>query len=62
MDLKWTNKARADLARLYEFLAPVSKPAAARTVQALSVYSTQTGQPFHVKLDTHSTSNWTVGA
>lgn len=25
-------------------------------------YSTQTGQRFHVKLDTHSTPNWTVGA
>ena len=25
-------------------------------------YSKQTGQPFHVKLDTHSTPNWTVGA
>jgi len=24
--------------------------------------STQTGHPFHRKLDTHSTSNWTVGA
>jgi len=28
----------------------------------LPVCSTQTGQPFHRKLDTHSTSNWTVGA
>jgi hypothetical protein len=28
----------------------------------LNAYSTQTGQPFHVKLDTHSTPNWTVGA
>ncbi len=36
MDLKWTSKAISDLARLYEFLAPVSKPAAARAVQALS--------------------------
>jgi len=26
------------------------------------VYSTQTGHPFHAKLDTHSTANWTVGA
>ena len=25
-------------------------------------YSKQTGQPFHAKLDTHSTPNWTVGA
>ena len=36
MDLKWTSKALADLARLYEFLAPVNKPAAARAVQALT--------------------------
>ena len=37
MELKWTSKALSDLARLYEFLAPVNKPAAARTVQALAV-------------------------
>jgi plasmid stabilization system protein ParE len=36
MELKWTSKALADLARLYEFLAPVNKPAAARAVQALA--------------------------
>jgi plasmid stabilization system protein ParE len=36
MELKWTSKALSDLARLYEFLVPVNKPAAARTVQALS--------------------------
>jgi plasmid stabilization system protein ParE len=36
MDLKWTNKALSDLARLYEFLTPVNKPAAARAVQALT--------------------------
>jgi plasmid stabilization system protein ParE len=35
MELKWTSKALADLARLYEFLAPVNEPAAARAVQAL---------------------------
>jgi plasmid stabilization system protein ParE len=35
MELKWTGKALYDLARLYEFLAPVSNPAAARAVQAL---------------------------
>jgi plasmid stabilization system protein ParE len=34
MELKWTSKALSDLARLYEFLAPVNKPASARTVQA----------------------------
>ena len=36
MKLKWTSKALADLARLYEFLALVNKPAAARTVQVLT--------------------------
>lgn len=35
MELKWTSKALSDLARLHEFLAPVSKSAAARAVQAL---------------------------
>jgi plasmid stabilization system protein ParE len=35
MKLKWTSKALSDLARLYEFLAPASQPAAARAVQAL---------------------------
>lgn len=36
MELKWTSKALADLARLYGFLAPVNKPVAARAVQALA--------------------------
>lgn len=36
MELKWTSKALADLARLYEFLAPVNQSAAARAVQALT--------------------------
>ncbi len=36
MELKWTGKALSDLARLYDFLAPVDKSAAARTVQALA--------------------------
>jgi plasmid stabilization system protein ParE len=36
MDLKWTSKALSDLARLYEFLASVNKPAAARTVRSLT--------------------------
>ena len=35
MELQWTGKAQEDLARLYEFLAPVNQPAAARAVQAL---------------------------
>nr|WP_242947740.1 hypothetical protein [Acidithiobacillus albertensis] len=26
MELKWTSKALSDLARLYEFLAPMNKP------------------------------------
>jgi plasmid stabilization system protein ParE len=32
MELKWTSKALSDIARLYEFLAAVNQPAAARTV------------------------------
>jgi plasmid stabilization system protein ParE len=36
MQLKWTSKALADLARLYELLAPVNWLAAARTVQSLA--------------------------
>jgi len=35
MELKWTSKALSDLARLYEFLAPVNKQAAARIVRSL---------------------------
>ena len=36
MELKWANKGLSDLARLYEFLAPVNKAAATHTVQSLS--------------------------
>jgi plasmid stabilization system protein ParE len=36
MELKWTGKAVSDLARLYDFLAPVNRPAAAHTVQSLT--------------------------
>ncbi len=36
MRLRWTNKALSDLARLYEFLAPTNKAAAARALQALT--------------------------
>lgn len=36
MELKWTSKALSDLARLYEFLAPANKQAAAHVVQALT--------------------------
>ncbi len=35
MKLKWTRKALSDLARLYEFLAPINRKAAAQTVQSL---------------------------
>ncbi len=40
MQLKWTSKALADLVRLYEFLAPVNRSAAARTVQSLTAAPT----------------------
>ncbi|SBW84085.1 Conserved hypothetical protein [Pseudomonas veronii 1YdBTEX2] len=40
MELKWTNKALCDIARLYEFLAAVNQPAAARTVQQLTAAPT----------------------
>ncbi|MEA3465791.1 MAG: type II toxin-antitoxin system RelE/ParE family toxin [Thermodesulfobacteriota bacterium] len=40
MELKWTSKALSDLARLYEFLAPVDKRAAVRTVQTLTAAPT----------------------
>ncbi len=36
MELKWTSKALSDLARLYEFLAPENKQAAAKTVLSLT--------------------------
>ena len=36
MELKWTRKALADLARLHEFLAPANRQAAAKAVQALT--------------------------
>lgn len=36
MELRWTSKALSDLARLYEFLAVVNRPAAAKTVQRLT--------------------------
>ncbi len=40
MELKWTSKALSDLARLYEFLAPVDRRAAAHTVQMLTAAPT----------------------
>lgn len=36
MDVKWSNRAVSDLGRLYEFLLPVNKQAAAKTIQSLS--------------------------
>jgi plasmid stabilization system protein ParE len=36
IELKWTSKALADLARLYEFLEPVNPRAAAHTIQSLT--------------------------
>lgn len=36
MELKWTSKTLSDLARLYEFLASVNQPAAARAVQSVT--------------------------
>lgn len=36
MELRWSSKAVADLARLHEFLAPVNPRAAARVIQALT--------------------------
>nr|WP_319547556.1 type II toxin-antitoxin system RelE/ParE family toxin [Desulfogranum marinum] len=38
--MKWTRKAISDLARLYEFPAPVNQPAAAHVVQALAKATT----------------------
>lgn len=36
MEVKWTEKALSDLVRLYEFLRPIDRGAAARTVQSLT--------------------------
>lgn len=36
MEIKWTSKSLSDLNRLFDFLAPVNKQAAARTVQSLT--------------------------
>lgn len=35
-ELQWTSKALGDLARMYDFLAPVNPAAAAKAVQALT--------------------------
>ena len=36
MQIEWTSKALTDLARLYDFLAPLNQAAAARLVQNLT--------------------------
>lgn len=36
IDIHWTNKSASDMVRLYEFLAPVNKNAAAKVVQSIS--------------------------
>jgi plasmid stabilization system protein ParE len=36
MEIKWTNKALSDLVRLYDFLTPINKRAAATVVQSLT--------------------------
>ena len=40
MELKWTDQGLRDLSRLYDFLAAVNRPAAARTVQQLTAAPT----------------------
>ncbi len=35
MEIKWTSKALSDVSRLFEFLAPVNRKAAAKTVQSV---------------------------
>lgn len=36
MQIEWTSKALMDLARLYDFLAPLNQPVAARLIQNLT--------------------------
>ncbi len=36
MQLQWTSKAMSDLARLYDFLAPVNQQAAMKVVRSLT--------------------------
>lgn len=35
MQIRWTEKAHSDLKRLYDFLAPANRPAAAKAIQAI---------------------------
>ncbi|MFD2262507.1 type II toxin-antitoxin system RelE/ParE family toxin [Lacibacterium aquatile] len=36
MEIKWSEKALSDIARLYRFLEPVNRAAAARTINSLA--------------------------
>ena len=40
MELLWTSKGLSDLTRLYEFLAPINKSAAVRTIQVMTLTTT----------------------
>jgi len=52
VSLRWTTKAQADLARLYEFLQPVHPPAAGRAVRRIlaAVRSIPAGPRIGVRL------------
>ena len=41
MEIRWTGKAVSDLTRLFEFLAPVNRPAAAKVVRTLTAAPTR---------------------
>jgi len=41
MQIRWTGKAVSDLTRLFEFLAPVNRPAAAKVVRTLTAAPTR---------------------
>jgi plasmid stabilization system protein ParE len=53
MEQKWTIKALSDLARLYDFLAPVNKQAAGSIVQSLTAAPARLKEHPHIgeKLD-----------
>lgn len=36
IEIHWTSKSASDIVRLYEFLSPVNRDAAARVVQSIS--------------------------
>lgn len=36
INIHWTSKSASDMVRLYEFLAPVNKNAAAKVIQSIS--------------------------